>query len=939
MTAPSDQQHTGRRLAGVTLAGMAIALITATFLVAVYLQTDVWQILVAAAGYLVTSALLAIARTLTRRHRPGAASFCLLVAVIAAIGTGELVIQDATWYHILQGLFLIGAAGLAVRPQRAGHWVLGAALLTAMVSLIGRFEPLPRHALHLTDLLRPWLIGATLLFALAFLWQLLSAYRRTATIRARMLAVSVVSTSAVAAAITAVFAATSFVSEQRNAIQEVNLLATLYTHSLDEWTGSLQRNLTGLVPPGNAADNLQILVREAPGSGEEYLYTELRYQRAYGELQDRLRVALDQAGVYDELFILSPEGKVILSTDQTQEGSLYQNDEFFQESTKGPYLHSPFSPPSPGGDGLSIIALYPVADESGELLGVVAGRAGVGRLHSILAEDTAFGPAASVYLVSAGHVLLSEAGTPGAQRPTVYSQGIDRAVDLHRSGGMAYRDYRDSPVLGAFRWLPSLGVALLVEQDQASAYRPIYTALFLNLGVGLAAVLVAVVAALLLTRSITAPLSSLAQTAERIAAGDLAVQARVDRQDETAVLARAFNSMTLRLRDLIGGLEQRVTDRTGELVRRSAYLEAAAEVGAAATSVLDPDELVRRVVERIRERFDLYYVGLFLLDPAGEWVELRAGTGEAGRVMLARGHRIRVGDGMIGWTVAHGRARVALEAEDDTVRLATSELPHTRSEVAIPLRSRGQVLGALTIQDSRPNAFDQDAVAVFQAMADQVGVALDNAQLFEARQAAVEAERRAHGSLQLQAWSRLLAERKELGFRVDGRGISPAAATWRPEMKQAAETGVAVAARPDDLIDSNAGSREALVVPVKIRDQVVAILDTYKPEGTGAWSTDEVTFLEDVADQLGVALENARLYESLQLRAERERTVGQITARVRAAGDVDDILRTAVREIRRALGASHGIIRLGTETYLRPVIETASLDAPDGGQDGGVDSP
>ena len=114
----------------------------------------------------------------------------------------------------------------------------------------------------------------------------------------------------------------------------------------------------------------------------------------------------------------------------------------------------------------------------------------------------------------------------------------------------------------------------------------------------------------------------------------------------------------------------------------------------------------------IRERFGLYYVGLFELDPGGEWAILRAGTGEAGSAMLARGHRIRVAEGMIGWSVEHGQSRVALAADEDAVRLATAELPETRSEAALPLRSRGRVRGALTVQHRQPGAFDPDTLAV-----------------------------------------------------------------------------------------------------------------------------------------------------------------------------------------------------------------------------------
>ena len=125
-------------------------------------------------------------------------------------------------------------------------------------------------------------------------------------------------------------------------------------------------------------------------------------------------------------------------------------------------------------------------------------------------------------------------------------------------------------------------------------------------------------------------------------------------------------------------------DYTRELERRADYLETSAEVSRSATSILDAEQLIQQTVDLIRERFGLYYVGLFLLDATGQWAVLRAGTGEAGRAMLARGHRLKVGEGMIGWCIANAQARIALDASEDVMRVAPPELPETRSEAALP---------------------------------------------------------------------------------------------------------------------------------------------------------------------------------------------------------------------------------------------------------------
>jgi GAF domain-containing protein len=345
-----------------------------------------------------------------------------------------------------------------------------------------------------------------------------------------------------------------------------------------------------------------------------------------------------------------------------------------------------------------------------------------------------------------------------------------------------------------------------------------------------------------------------------------------------------------------------------ELEERSTQLEASAEVSRAATSILEIERLIQQVVELIRERFDLYYVGLFLTDEAGEWAVLRAGSGEAGQAMLARGHRIKVGEGMVGWSVAHAQARVALEAEEDAVRLATVELPDTRSEAALPLHSRGQVLGALTVQSTQPGAFDQDTMVALQVMADQVAVALDNARLFAEAREALEAERRAYSELSREAWGELLKVRANLGFLKSKRRLSPAGDVWRPDMGTAIQTG--------QTIVSEDGATN-LTTPIKARGQVIGVIGARKPEDAGAWTQDEIALLETLAEQLSVALESARLYQDTQRRAVRERLTGEVTARMRETFDVETVLKTAAQEVRQALGLPEVVVRLAPKPTIQ----------------------
>jgi PAS domain S-box-containing protein len=186
-----------------------------------------------------------------------------------------------------------------------------------------------------------------------------------------------------------------------------------------------------------------------------------------------------------------------------------------------------------------------------------------------------------------------------------------------------------------------------------------------------------------------------------------------------------------------------------DLVQRSNQLQTAAEVSHAATGILDPEELIQQVVDLVQARFGLYYVGLFLVDRAGEWTDepgtwavLRAGSGEAGQQMLSVGHKLEIGgESMIGWCVANQQARIALDVGEEAVRFDNPYLPETRSEMALPLIARGQAVGAMTVQSEEQAAFSDEDIAVLQTMADQVANAIENARLLEETQRSADRER------------------------------------------------------------------------------------------------------------------------------------------------------------------------------------------------------
>ncbi|MCE9646142.1 MAG: GAF domain-containing protein [Chloroflexi bacterium] len=166
--------------------------------------------------------------------------------------------------------------------------------------------------------------------------------------------------------------------------------------------------------------------------------------------------------------------------------------------------------------------------------------------------------------------------------------------------------------------------------------------------------------------------------------------------------------------------------------RRSRLLKAANRVGREVTSILDLEKLLPQTVNIICEAYGLYYAGVFLLDEKGEYAVLRAGYGKAGKAMVAEGHKLKVGtDSMIGACIAMGEARIALDVGEERAHFKNPHLPHTRSEMALPLIYGGKALGAVTIQSSEEQAFGEDDITTLQTMAEHLAVGINNAHLID----------------------------------------------------------------------------------------------------------------------------------------------------------------------------------------------------------------
>lgn len=331
------------------------------------------------------------------------------------------------------------------------------------------------------------------------------------------------------------------------------------------------------------------------------------------------------------------------------------------------------------------------------------------------------------------------------------------------------------------------------------------------------------------------------------------------------------NGAVTQLGEERASLEQRVESRTVQLRAINA-------VGAEASSILDPNDLITRIVNIITDQLGHYYAAVFLLNADGSEAYLQSATGEAGRLLKESQHHLHVdGKSMVGNAVVSGEPQVAQDVETRADRFRNPLLPYTLSEIALPLKVGGRILGVLDVQSTRRGAFGAGDIETLQGMATQVAIAYENAIQFQASQRNVQELETAQRQYIRQAWTTLPAS-SDLEYKVGDEDLPP---------------------------DS-----QALEVPLTLRDEIIGQISL---AGADEWTPDQRSFIESVATQAALALENARLVQATQTSALHEHILADITAKLWGATSIEGILQAAVSELGQALGASEATVEFGME--------------------------
>lgn len=439
---------------------------------------------------------------------------------------------------------------------------------------------------------------------------------------------------------------------------------------------------------------------------------------------------IEKTGYFTEVFILDNEGVIVLSTNETQEEKLQGNQEYFIQGLSAPYITPPTYEVALS--NYSVVISEPIKNQFGRVVGVLAGRVNLSTLNEIMQQRSGLGETAELYLVSSNFAVLTDLthGELVLGETYIRTEGATNAIRNKASGSAVYTDYTGKTVLGVYRWVPEIQIALIAENDQNEALQAATTVFQTTLTLIVVTVVGAILLSILITRGITQPITKLVNVAESIAQGNLSLRADVTQDDEIGTLAKSFNYMTDQLFQTLSSLEQRVIDRTRALATST-------EVSRRISTILDERQLVTEVVEQIQAAYNYYHGQIYLLDKSGETLVLAGATGEGGKALLEKKHTLSIERGLVGRAARTKTSVLVPDTSKDPEWVPNPLLPDTKAEIAVPILLGDRLLGVIDMQDDIVGDIYPEDIEYLTAIANQVAIALQNSRSYaQARQKA-----------------------------------------------------------------------------------------------------------------------------------------------------------------------------------------------------------
>ena len=696
------------------------------------------------------------------------------------------------------------------------------------------------------------------------------------------------------------------IEEQLNAQLDTNLSSL--AEDINDWLNTKNIRLGLAANQIMLQDAIKTVILEEDKSSE----IALNAQKLILEKLESDTNADNDLAFYD-FVVTTPDGQVIVASNPDWQGFNLINADFFNTLKIKNGSFAAFAPEPFSEEQLVIMTSHTQLDSSGNLEALIIGLSSSIPLQTILTDVTRLHPEATSYIITSLDEFIgfpyrgvTTILQPSAQQLNVLlPRKTEFVIDYSEEQQhiLSIDSFNGSPTITDFTWLPDLNTTLVIEIPQQIAFGslnrlgPFTIILTLTAGLLLGGFI------LLIAQRFVKPITTLTNATEKFAQGDWDQRAVINQDDEIGLLAYTFNQMADDLAKSYRSLETQILERTGSLEKRSHQLEATAQVARETAAIRDLGELLTYSTQLISEHFGYYHAGIFLLDDTRKFAILQAANSEGGHQMLARGHKLGIGQtGVVGHVAATGLPRIALDVGSDAFFFGNPDLPQTRSEIALPMKIRNRIIGVLDVQSIEPSAFTETDLEILQVLADQISLAIENARLLEQSQNTLKELQSVYGGQIRKGW------RQQLGLQSKTYYFD------RVRVQAAAEDQLDVNELPigvqPQIITSN--GKQVLTAPIIIRGQNLGIIALRRDVEETPWSQEDLALVQDSINQIAVALDNARLLDETRRKADYEQTVGEISTRISRSIDVDSILRTAVRELGQLPNVKGASIHIGS---------------------------
>ena len=673
------------------------------------------------------------------------------------------------------------------------------------------------------------------------------------------------------------------------------------------------------------------------------------YQRGDSPLVDQVASTLSVIRSKDVINIssvalLDSSGSIVVDTDKLDIGSVKSESLYFIQPVNSglPYVSSVEIDPN-----TNIPSIYfsaPVRSDSSRTLGVLRVQFNADVLQNILEQNNGLGGEDSyAVMFDENYILLAHGTEPERMFQTAIPLDEQRLKSLQEQNRLP--DWSEDQI---FLNLPDLAsnleqttldpasrhyftaedvtsgdhtyaAAITVEnpkwvigffQPRLSFLQPIQS--YTNNAIAITTLISGTVLLLVLWlgQTLTQPIIELTNTAEQVSQGNLDIRSNVTTNDEVGLLANTFNNMTSQLNMLVNELELQVEARVQDMEKHISRQQATVEIARDIAKESSFDNMLERTINLLSEGLGMYHVGLYLMDPQKENARLVASNGETGKLLIESKYQQNISSqSNVSYVCLAGEPRLAVKNDDTTPPISQHPLlPYSQSQLVAPLTIDDEIIGVIDLQSDRADYFESSDLEIFNSFAGQISNTIQKINQIEEMERELSEMESAYGQFTQQAWQRFIQTKFPVtGYRYRELNVSPVEEAPQ-EVHQVWQWNQPIIRHREEY-DGDSEEPSIIAIPIRVRGQVIGVLDLQFD--VGRITAETSAMVEDIAERLSLVMENTRLVEAAQNRVERERLTSEISNRIRETLDMDEVIRTAVREIGDTLELEEVEIRIG----------------------------